>query len=729
MKFRNFIQYDTMDCGPTCLKMIANYYGKTLTLDTLRKKTRISRYGVTLHSISEAAESIGFNTTGAIVTFDQLREEVPLPAIAHWRQNHFVVIYKVTANKIYISDPAQGNKSYTKQEFQKMWASQSDNGELMGIVLLLEPTSKLEELDNEVDVSHKMGFAYLLGYIKRYRKEIYYVFLAIFLSSIFQFIFPFLTQSIVDTGIITKDIGFVGIILLAQFALLLGRFAVEFIRTWILLFVNSRVNVLVLSDFLSKLMRLPLSYFDTKVAGDILQRMADYRRIQEFLAGPAIEVFFSLVTIVVLGITLFIYDKMIFLVFALSSVLYTVWTISLLKRRTALDLKRFELNSQNQTETLQIIDGIHDIKLNNSEKIKRWRWEKVQAKLFGLNIASLRYQQVQQSGAFLINEGKNLLITYIAASAVIQDKFTLGVMLAIQAIVGQLNGPIVLVINLIQSYHDTRLSLSRLNEIHTIKDEETDDKEYINKYPGDRSISVENLSFTYPGTDEPVLKDISFHIPEGKTTAIVGASGSGKTTLLKLLLKFYDNYSGDISMGGETLRDFSPHFWRSRCGTVMQDGFIFSDTIANNIAVSDDQVEWNRLDYAIKVANIKDFIDSLPVGVNTKIGAEGMGISQGQRQRILIARAIYKNPDFIFFDEATNALDANNEKAIINNLDRALKNKTVIIVAHRLSTVKNADQIIVLDRGEIVEAGTHSDLTTTRGAYYTLVKNQLELGN
>jgi ATP-binding cassette subfamily B protein len=718
-----------MDCGPTCLKMIAAYYGKTLTLDTLRKKTRISRNGVTLHSISEAAEDIGFNTTGAIVTFDQLHSEVPLPAIGHWRQNHFVVIYKVTANKIYISDPAQGNKTYTKNEFQKMWATQSDNNELMGIVLILEPTSKFEELDSEKDVSGKMGFLYLWKYIRRYRKEIFYIFIAIFLSSAFQFLFPFLTQSIVDTGIMNKDIGFVGIVLLAQFFLLLGRFSVEFVRGWLLLFVNSRVNVLVLSDFLAKLLRLPLSYFDTKVSGDILQRMSDYRRIQDFLSGPSIEVFFSLITILVLGFTLFIYNKLIFLVFIFASVLYTAWTLILLKQRTSLDLKRFELNSQNQTETLQIINGIHDIKLNNGEKVKRWRWEKIQAKLFRLNIDSLRYQQMQQSGAFLINEGKNLLITYIAASSVIENKFTLGVMLAIQAIVGQLNGPIILVINLIQSYHDTRLSLQRLNEIHTVKDEEPADGHLISEYPENKTLHIHDLSFTYPGTDEAVLDGISLDIPEGKTTAIVGASGSGKTTLLKLLLKFYDNYDGEIGFDGYSLKDISPHFWRSKCGTVMQDGFIFSDTIANNIAVSDDQVEWNKLNYAIMIANIKEFVDTLPLGVSTRIGAEGMGISQGQRQRILIARAIYKNPDFLFFDEATNSLDANNEVVIIKNLELALKNKTVVIVAHRLSTVKNADQIIVLDKGRIVETGTHLELTSQRGTYYTLVKNQLELGN
>jgi ATP-binding cassette, subfamily B, bacterial len=731
MKFKNYVQYDIMDCGPTCLKMIAHYYGKTLTLETLRKKTSMSKFGVSLHGISEAAEEIGFTTTGAIVSYQQLIEEVTLPAIAHWQQNHFVVIYQVTKNKVFISDPAQGNKTYTKNEFLKLWGSKSDDNEIMGIILLLEPTIIFYNLENEKDVGSRSGFAHLFLYIKKYKKEIFYVLFAIGLSSVLQFIFPFLTQSIVDSGIANKDIHIVGLILLAQFAMLLGRFFIEFVRTWLLLFVNTRVNVAILSDFLIKLMKLPVSYFDTKMSGDILQRMNDHRRIQDFLSGPSLEIVFSLTTIVVLGITLFIYDKYIFLVFIVSSVIYTLWTLVLLKRRTRLDFKRFELNAQNQSETIQIIDGIQEIKLNNSEKIKRWRWEKIQSKLFKLNIDSLRYQQIQQSGAFIINDGKNLLITYIAASNVITngDFFTLGKMLAVQVIVGQLNGPISLLINLIQSYHDTRLSLERLNEVQHIENEEITGKSYITEYPEKRDIRIDNLTFAYPGTEENVLQELGVTIPQGKTTAIVGPSGSGKTTLLKILLQFYTNYKGEIKLGDFNLTDISPKFWRSKCGTVMQDGFIFSDSIANNIAVSDDQVDWTKLDYALKTANINEFINTLPLGVNTRIGGEGMGISQGQKQRILIARAVYKNPDFIFFDEATNALDANNERIIIENLESFFTKKTVIVVAHRLSTVKNADQIIVLDKGKITEAGSHEELTKKKGSYYTLVKNQLELGS
>ena len=728
MKFKNYRQHDIMDCGPTCLKMVAQYYGKTLTLETLRTKTKLSRNGVSLHSISEAAEEIGFSSSGAIITFNQLREEVPLPVIAHWRQSHFVVVYKITSTNVYVSDPARGNKIYRKQEFLKLWGSSKEGNEPMGIVLVLEPTPAFYHLENEKDISSKLGFKYLYSYMRRYKKEIFFVLLAIGLSSLLQFIFPFLTQTIVDTGIANKDIGLVGVILLAQFALLVGRFFVEFIRSWFLLFVNSRINVSILSDFLIKLMKLPLSYFDTKMSGDILQRMNDHRRIQDFLTGPALEIAFSIVTILVLSITLFVYSKLIFLIFLVSSCLYTIWTLYLLGRRTKLDHKRFELNSQNQTETLQIINGIQEIKLNNSERKKRWVWEKIQSKLFKLNIESLRYNQVQQSGAFLVNEGKNLLITYISATNVIQGTFTLGMMLAIQAIVGQLNGPITLLITLIQNFHDTKLSLERLNEVHKMKDEEPFDNNFITEYPESRNITISNLSFAYPGTNEPVLSKLNIELPEGKTTAIVGASGSGKTTLLKLLLKFYENYDGGISLGNVELAKVSPGFWRSKCGTVMQDGFIFSDTIANNIAVSDDELSPDKLSYAIRMANIREFIDTLPLGANTKIGTEGMGISQGQKQRILIARAVYKDPDFIFFDEATNALDANNESIIIHNMEKFFKKKTVVVVAHRLSTVKNADQIIVLDRGRIVEHGNHEELIKSKSNYYTLVKNQLELG-
>lgn len=726
MRFKNYIQHYIMDCGPTCLKMIARHYGKTLSLNAIREKIKLSRYGVSLFGIKDVAIDLGFDVTGVMVSFDGLAE-VKLPVIAHWRQNHFLVIYKINKNKVYISDPARGNKIYRKDEFLKLWSPDSNEEDPKGVVLLLTPTAKFYELQDVSDFNNKVSIAHLFNYLRQHQKDISFILMAIAVSSLLQFIFPFLTQLIVDSGISSGDVGIITTILLAQFALLMGRLFIEYMRGWLLLYVNSRINVTILSDFLVKLLKLPISFFDTKMSGDILQRVNDQRRIQDFLTGPALELVFSFVTIVVLSITLFFYNTSIFIVFLVSSALYALWSLKLLKARRTLDYKRFELSAQNQSAIIQLINGIQDIKLNNSERHNRWTWEKIQSRLFKLNIASLKISQIQQSGSFFINEGKNLLITFIAAVGVVHGQFTLGVMLAIQAIVGQLNGPITLLISLFQSFYETKLSVERLNEIHNIQDEELPGFKYAASYPGIRDIHVRSLIFGYPGTYDPVLKNVDFVIPGGKTTAIVGASGSGKTTLLKVLLKFYDNYEGLITLGETDLKSFSHKFWRSKCGTVLQDGFIFSDTIANNIAVGVDVIDEKRLQHAIEMANITDFVRSLPLSTKTKIGAEGIGISQGQKQRILIARAVYKNPDYIFFDEATNALDANNESIITQNLEKFFKNKTVIIVAHRLSTVRNADQIIVLDKGTIIEVGNHHLLVEQHGAYHTLVKNQLEL--
>lgn len=728
MGFKHFLQYDTMDCGPVCLKMVAHHYGKNINLDILREKSKLNKNGVSLFAISEAAESIGFNSSGVIVSFDQLKDEVPLPAIIHWSQNHFVVVYKLTANKIYVADPGQGLKTYTKQEFIRFWSSIQEKDENFGVVLVLEPTSQFYQLGTDVSTEKKSTLAYLLPYFKQYQGELFYVCLAIMLSSAFQFTFPFLTQAIVDKGIEDKSKSLILLILGGQMALLLGRMFIDYIRSWFLLFINSRINISILSDFLNKLMKLPVSYFDTRRTGDILQRISDQQRIQDFLTGAALETIFSVVTVIVLGLTLAVYSPLIFSVFLLFSVLYIVWTIYMLKYNTILNFKRFELGTKNQTQTLQIINGIQDIKLYNSEKAKRWSWEKIQAKLFKLNINYLKYTQVQQSGSFVLNEGKNLLITYISAIYVVDGMFTLGMMLAVQALVGQLNGPISLVMNLIQRWNETKLSLDRLNEINELKDEEDHSFYELNNHQIVAGIHIKNLSFAYPGTDEKVLDDISIEIPLGKTTAIVGASGSGKTTLIKLLTRFYENYEGSFLVGNIPMSKISPKQWRSNCGSVMQESFIFSDSIARNVSLGEDRIDYGKLDNALHTANITEFVQSLPLGYNTNIGAEGLGVSQGQRQRLLIARAVYKDPDFIFLDEATNALDASNESVIVKNLDTFFKNKTVVVVAHRLSTVKNADQIIVLDKGKVVEMGTHEDLINLKEKYYTLIKDQLELG-
>jgi len=715
-----------MDCGPTCLRMIANHYGKHLLLSTLRDISGITKNGVSLYGINKAAENLGFRTTGAIISIEQIKEELTLPAILHWTQNHFVVLYKVKRDKYYIADPALGKKTVNRKELINYWATIDEDDEKMGVVLSLEPTPDFYNITEDEKFDNTSSFKYLYAYLRNYKSELKFVILAVAASSVLQFVFPFLTQSIIDNGIAESNISLIFIIVLAQFFLLVGRLVIEYVRSWFLLYVNSRVNITILSDYIFKLMKMPMSYFDTKRPGDILQRMSDHQRIKDFLTGPAVEIVFAFASIVVLGTTLFLYSGFIFAIFMAASVGYTLWTLWMLKYNEKLNHRKFDLSSQGQSQTLQIINGINDIKLNNSENKQKWDWEKVQAKLFGLEIDYLKYNQAQQSGAFFLNEGKNLLITYFSAMFVVSGQFTLGMMLAVQAIVGQLNGPISLIINLIRTWHDTKLSLERITEVRLLNEEDHHIEPGANlRVPKASDIVLNNLSFSYPGSEVTALKNVSLKIEAGKTTAIVGASGSGKTTLMKLLLKYYEDYEGSISVGGVDLSRLKSDYWRGLCGSVMQESFIFSDTIASNIAMSDGLTDYNKLDNSIKMSNVSDIIAELPLGQNTTIGANGIGISKGQTQRVLIARAIYKNPEFVFFDEATNSLDTINESAIVNNLDRFFSGRTAVVIAHRLSTIQGADKIIVMDAGEIVEGGTHDELLLRRGKYHQLVENQM----
>jgi ATP-binding cassette subfamily B protein len=707
--------------------MIAKHYGRGYTLETIRKQSQISREGVSLLGISEAAEKIGFRTIGVRFSFEKLREEMPLPCIVHWNQNHFVVVYKIKKNKVFVADPGKGLTKFTDEEFKRGWISTAHEGEKVGVALMLEPTPKFYEAEDEKRKG--LGFELLLRYLLSHIKLISQLALGLLAGSILQLIFPFLTQSVIDIGINTRNLSFVYIVLIAQLMLIAGRTMVDFIRSWIMLHISTRINISILSDFLIKLMRLPVAFFDTKNFGDIMQRIGDHQRIESFLTGTALNTMFSLFNLVVFGIVLANYNMTIFGVFLIGSIAYVAWIVLFLKQRRKLDFKRFDVASKNQSSLIQLISGMQEIKMNNCEKQKRWEWERIQARLFKLSIKGLALSQYQQIGAFFLNEGKNVFITFLAAQAVINGQLTLGGMMAMQYIIGQLNSPVEQLIGLTQSIQDAKISLERLNEIHGMDDEEPLDKTFLDQLPEHKDLTLQNVSFQYPGAgQELVLKQINLHIPKGKTTAIVGMSGSGKTTLLKLLLKFYPPAKGEIRIGETSLSVVSNRYWRSRCGVVMQEGFIFSDSIAKNIAVGEERIDMNRLLHATKVANIQEFIESLPLGLNTKIGSEGNGISQGQKQRILIARAVYKNPEYIFFDEATNALDANNELIIMENLNDFFKGRTVVIVAHRLSTVKNADQIIVLDKGEVVELGSHHELTAQKGEYYQLVKNQLELG-
>jgi len=740
LKFPHFKQLDSMDCGPTCLRIISKYYGKNYTLQTLRDKAQIGKDGVNMLGISETAELIGFSTIGAKMEYSELMNGTPKPCVLHWNKNHFVVLppqkkhWLQTKRSITIADPGVNALiNVDEANFKKKWLSCKEDNKDFGVVLLIEPTPKFYEESDEVETG--TNFKRISKYFLRYKFIITQVFLAVLVTSLFQLILPFLTQNVVDIGINSNDLGFIYLMLIGQIAIYFGRFFVDFIRSRLLLYISTRVNIAVLSDFWIKMMGLPISYFDQKQTGDIMQRIQDQSRIQQFMSKVAVGSIFGIVTLLVYSIVLLYYDYSIFLLFLAGSLLYIFWITLFLKYRRNLDYQKFSVASRENTITMQLVQGMQDIKLNNCEIQKRWEWENLQTRLFHLTFKGMNVGQIQQLGALFINQTKDVLITLIVAKGVLQGQFTLGTMLAIQYIIGQLSGPVEQLIELIQSGQEAKISLERLNEVMELKDEEQAKDQLIKVIPKNQTIIFRDVQFTYTGAgNEPALSNINLVIPCNKTTAIVGTSGSGKTTLIKLLLKFYTPEKGEILIGETTgkttkLKNISHKYWRKNVGVVMQDGFIFNDTIAKNIAVGDEMPDMEKLTIACKTANILDFIESLPLGFNTKIGTEGNGISTGQKQRIIIARAIYRDPDFLFFDEATNALDANNEKVIVENLRAFFKNKTVIVVAHRLSTVRNADNIIVLENAKLAEQGSHDELVALKSKYYNLVKNQLELGN
>ncbi|MBU1822780.1 MAG: peptidase domain-containing ABC transporter [Bacteroidetes bacterium] len=810
--FPHYRQLEQMDCGPTCLRMVAKHYGQHYSAQTMRERAQIGKDGVSMLGIAEAAETVGFKTVGVRVTLDKLVEDAPLPCILHWGQNHFVVLHKVTKGSVsrrllqsirggrsssgtggspvqgnqathnpqpnhlpdshsseshplrveptsstalfHIADPASTLVTYTAEEFERRWLSAEHEGEKKGLALLLEPGTRFYEEEGEKVEGLRLG--QLMGYLLRYRSLVVQLGLGMLAASGLSLLLPFLTQAVVDVGIGTQNLSFVYLVLVAQLVLTLSSSAVGFLQGWILLHISVRLNLTILSEFLAKLMRLPLSFFDVKQFGDIMQRIGDHHRIEAFLTGQTLSVAFSLFNLLMFGFVLAYYHLSIFLVALGASLVYALWVVGFLRKRRKLDTKRFDVSSRNQSQLVQLIQGMQDIKLAGAETGKRWEWERTQARLFRWNVQSLSLSQFQQAGAVLINQGKNIFITFLAAKAVIAGELTLGGMVSVQYILGQFNAPIEQLIGFMQSWQDAQISLERLNEVHGLADEEPAGLPLRQEWDRAQDIRIENLSYTYPGAgNEPVLRGISLTIPQGKTTAIVGTSGSGKTTLLKLLLRFYAPQAGRVSLVplqktsngpategisidlprgivpaggvGLYLDRISHSAWRQQCGVVMQEGFLFSDTIARNIAVSDEVIDKDRLYRAARTANIHAFIESLPMGYHTKIGAEGNGISQGQKQRILIARSVYKDPQLLLFDEATNALDANNEAVILQNLEEFFEGRTVVVVAHRLSTVRNAHQILVMEKGEIVERGTHAELVARQGKYFELVSNQLEL--
>lgn len=807
--FPYFRQLDQMDCGPTCLRMIAKHFGRHYSAQTLREKSQIGRVGVSMLGIAEAAEAIGLRSVGVKISLDKLAKEAPLPCVLHWGQNHFVVLYAISGRKsvvdkqelseayggraspagefifegtilphselvtrepepvdrrtgagngqdgvrtktFFIADPARGLVSYSGEEFSSHWISSNLNGTGEGLALLLDPTPRFYDQDGEK--GDAMRLSRLIGYLWGYKKFIWQLFLGTLMGSVLSLVFPFLTQSIVDVGIGAQNLPFIYLALVGQLVLLVSTTAVDFLRSWILLHISTRLNLTILSEFLSKMMRLPLSFFDVKQFGDIMQRIGDHHRIESFLTGQTLSIFFSLFNLLVFGLLLAYYHLSVFLVAVVASVVYALWVLLFLGKRRKMDTQRFEISSRNQSQIVQLIQGMQDIKLSGAETTKRWEWERTQARLFKWSVKGLSLSQIQQGGALLINQSKNIVVTFLSAKAVVDGDLTLGGMMSIQYIMGQFNAPVEQMIGFLQAWQDAQISLERLNEVHGLTDEEPFNEPKRHDWRANASIKLTDLTYTYPGAgNDPVLNNVNLTIPGGKTTAIVGSSGSGKTTLLKLLLRFYEPQVGRISLGenfqpgisfsnllghdqervpnnGEIdLKFISHRAWRQQCGVVMQDGFIFSDTIARNIAVVDEVIDQQRLYDAARIANIHNYIDSLPLGYHTKIGAEGNGISQGQKQRILIARAVYKNPQLLLFDEATNALDSSNEAVIIKNMEKFFENRTVVIVAHRLSTVRHANQIVVLEKGEIVEIGTHAELIQTKGRYFDLISNQLEL--
>jgi ATP-binding cassette subfamily B protein len=738
-KFPNYIQADSKDCGATCIKIIAKHYGKIINIQELRDYSETNREGTNLLLLSDAAEKIGFKTLGIKANSIKL-EEVPLPCILHWNKMHFVVLYKIKNNKYFVSDPAIGLLEYDESQFRNIWIGNNTNENTEeGIALLLEATPKFYQNDFEKEEDNTFGFSLLSQYILPYKSYITQLIIGLFAGSLLQLIFPFLTQSIVDVGIQNRNIHFIYLVLFAQLFLFFGKTALELIRSWILLHLSARINISLISDFFIKLMNLPISFFDVRMTGDIMQRINDHHRIERILTTSSLNVLFSLINMVIMGGVLAYYNIQIFAVFFSGSFFYFLWVILFLKRREKLDYKRFTETSIEQSKVMELINGMQEIKLHNAEKQKRWGWEYAQARLFKVSMKGLVLEQTQTVGSNFINELKNIIIVFLSAKLVIDGEISLGMMMAISSIVGSLNGPIVQLIIFIREVQDAKISLTRLSEIHEKEDEMQQEAYQTHDIPKNSDIVINNLSFRYIGSAIPVLTNLNLTIPAHKITAIVGTSGSGKTTLMKLLLKFYEPDSGDINLNSEpssnekgikiNLGNLSQKVWRANIGAVMQEGFIFNDTIANNIAIGVDSIDKKRLIYAAGVANITEYINDLPLGYNTKIGIEGLGMSTGQKQRLLIARAIYKNPEMLFFDEATSALDANNEKTIMEKLDIFFKNKTVVVIAHRLSTVMNADQIVVLEKGNIIEIGNHDELVKQKGSYYQLVRNQLQLGN
>ncbi len=720
--FPSYIQHDQMDCGPACLKIIAKYYGKTLSMKYLRDRCYITREGVSLFDIGQAAEVVGFRTLALKLNFEDLRDKMPLPLVIHWKEKHFVVVYKITRNKVYVSDPASGLLIYTHEEFKNAWLY--DNN--IGAALLLETTPEFDNITNNETTA---SLTYFRRYLKPYHKYLFQVILGMFVGILIGVISPFINQSVVDFGIMGGNMSFIEAMMIAGIVLAFSSLISGFIQSRLMLYVSERINMSMVSDFVRKTLKLPIAFFERKTVSDLLTRIGDHGRIQSFVMSTFLGIFINLLLLVIYTVLMLYYEPTMFYIFFVGNLVYFGWILLFLKRRKKLDNILFELRTTNQNAMLEIYNSVQDIKANGIANSRRWRWELSRFKIYGLHVKNMDLDQIEAAGASLILKLQGVFLTYIAAYNVIEGNMTLGMMTAAQYILGQLSGPLSSMIGYITSYQFAQLSLKRVNEV--IHEEKPEESKSSNDVPENKTIKLNGVSFHYNPNLGDVIKDISLTIPQNKVTAIVGESGSGKTTLVKLLMRFYDPNNGEIEVGNIGVDSIDLDKWRRSCGVVLQDGRLFNETIMYNITLQDDEkdIDTEQLKKAIILANLTDFINERPLKVYTMLGENGLGLSQGQKQRVLIARAIYKNPDFIFLDEATNSLDANNEKIISENLNQIMENKTAVVIAHRLSTVKNADNIVVMEKGTIAEQGTHEELISRKGMYYKLVFNQLNLGN
>lgn len=722
------MQLDTKDCGPASLQIISRYYGKYFDLDDIRDKCETTREGISVYDLCKAAELIGFKTLPVKTSYRKLQEEIPLPCIVHWRKSHFIVVYKVTKDKVYISDPAIGLISYTKKEFVNGWLAHIREKQAWrkGVLIALEPTDKFLGLTSKKPKKSSFEILrYLSAHLKPYTGQVVRLLLTMLVITLLQAVFPIITQSVVDTGISTKDLGFIKLLLIANVILVISTSAGNWIRQSINMHISQRVKVSLLSNYIIKLLKLPLKFFENKLIGDILQRAMDYERLESFLMNSAFSIILASLNLIVFSVILIIYEPLLFWIFILGSVLYVLWVLFFWNIRKKMDIRYFSLMAQNHSHWIEMLSNIQDIKNNNYEQGKRWRWEKVQVKLYHVAIKLLGVDQAQQVGSNLINTLRDVALTFYSATLVIEGQLTFGMLIAVQYIIGQLKGPVSEVVNFISSYQLAMISYTRMAEVDRTEEEETDEIASNTFFPTSKSLSLKNVSFRYHQNGAYILSNISIVIPEGKVTAIVGASGSGKSTLVKILLRLYKPVSGEFLIGSSNSKNVSLKKWRENIGVVTQESQVFKDTILNNIVLGKGDFDKERFLKAVEVANVKDEIEKLPLGYNTLMGENGRGLSEGQKQRILIARAIYKNPNYLFFDEATNALDSYNEKVVVRNLNEAYQGKTVIIAAHRLATIKDADQILVLDQGKLVETGNHRSLVTKKGQYYKLFESQI----